>query len=101
MFVINYIPYEMKNAVIICSTRSGRNIDKFKEAKLEKEEAEKINCCRLKDALAFVECKVVNEAEAGYHIIFIGKVVSIRFKKKGKRLFQLEKLEFTTTKEGI
>ncbi len=90
----------MKNAVIICGTRSERNIDKFKEAKLEKEEAEK-NCCRLKDALAFVECKVVNEAEAGYHIIFIGKVVSIRFKKKGKRLFQLEKLKFTTTKEGI
>lgn len=94
-FCINYMPYSLKNKIIYCGTNSGKNIDKFKEAKLEKEECEKINCPRLKNSLAFVECRVVKSIEAGDHIVFIGHVENAKFKKEGKRPFQLEGTKFT------
>ena len=63
-------------------------MDKFKETKLEKEEAKSIDCPVIKQALATLECHVIQEVEAGDHIIFIGKVLNITENKKGKKIFQ-------------
>ena len=43
--------------------------------------------------------EVINEVDAGDHIIFIGKVVNSDLKEIGKRLFQGIKKDFTTTKD--
>lgn len=97
-FVINFMPYELSKEVLYCGSKSGRDVDKFKETKLTKQEAEKIDCCRIKEALAFVECKVIKEVDSGDHTVFIGEVVNAKFKKKGKRVLQLDRSKFTTTK---
>ena len=71
-FVVNFMPFSLKEKVLFCGTHSGEKIDKFKEAGLTKEESEKIDCPRIKEACAFMECEVVNEIETGDHVIFIG-----------------------------
>ena len=97
VFVVNFIPYKMKQQAIFCGTHTGRHMDKFKETGLTKEEAEKVECPRIKEALAYLECEVIDEIETGDHIVFVGKVVNSVFKNKGKRLLQKSHLDFTTT----
>lgn len=96
-FVVNFMPYELSEKVAYCGCCSGRSVDKFEESGLTKEEAEKVNCCRIKEALAYFECGVVNEVETGDHVVFVGKVLKSELKKEGKRPFQTEGNNFTTT----
>lgn len=97
-FVVNFIPYELEEKALFCGRNSGVDIDKFKEATLVKEEAEKIDCPRIKGAVGYLECEVVNSVEAGDHIIYIGKVLHQDLKNNKKRLFQKLGDKFTTTK---
>ncbi len=98
VFVVNFMPFELKKEVLFCGRNSGEHIDKFEETGLEKEEAERIDCCRIKQALGCLECEVVNQIEAGDHVIIVGKVLNIKENKKGKRIFQVKGDRFTTTK---
>lgn len=98
-FAINFLPFELSKDVLFCGTHSGRDVEKFEETSLTKEECEKIDCPRIKEALSFVECKVVSSFETGDHTVFVGKVVNSKFRKKGKRVFQVYKDRFTTTLE--
>ncbi|RLE44960.1 flavin reductase family protein [Candidatus Woesearchaeota archaeon] len=88
-FVVNFISAEYKDDVLFCGTHSGRDVDKFAETRFEKENAEAIDCSRIKQALGFLECEVVNEVDVGDHVLFVGKVVNECFKAEGKRLFHL------------
>lgn len=97
VFVVNFMSRRDEKAVLYCGRHSGRDKDKFLKAGLEKEEAEKISCPRIKNALGFLECKVVNQVETGDHILFIGEVVNFKLRRYGKRLFHLWKDRFTTT----
>ena len=94
-FCVNFISKDMDKEALLAGRKSGRDIEKFET--IEKEECEKISCPRLKKALAFLECEVIDEFEAGDHVIFVGKVVNKKLLKKDKRLFQLEGNTFTTT----
>ncbi len=75
-FAVNFISFELKNQALFCGTKSGIHIDKFKEAELTKEECKNLDCPRIKEALAYIECEVTNEIDAGDHIIFIGKIIN-------------------------
>jgi len=66
---------------------------------LEKEEAETIDCPRIRGALGYLECQVEKEIEVGDHILFIAKVTKTHLKQKAKRLFHLFNDKFTTTQE--
>jgi len=96
-FVVNFMPYTMVKQVLECGRTSGEHADKFTGIGLEKEDAETIDCCRLKDALAYLECDVEQEIEAGDHIIFIGRVLKVGKNKGGKRIYQVRGDKFTTT----
>lgn len=98
VFVVNFMPIELEKEVLFCGRNSGEHMDKFEETGLEKEEADKIDCCRIKQALAYLECEVVNEIEAGDHIIIIGKILNIGNNKEGKRIYQVKGDKFTTTR---
>ena len=87
----------LEKEMIYCGVHSGKNVDKFKETGLTKEECSKINCPKIKEALGYFECKVVKEITTGDHVIFVGEVLFSKLNKKGKRLFQVEGLKFTTT----
>jgi flavin reductase (DIM6/NTAB) family NADH-FMN oxidoreductase RutF len=99
VFCVNFIPLSMEKEAAYCGRNSGEHIDKFEEGNILKEECEKISCLRLKEAIGFMECEVINEVEAGDHIIFIGKVLYSELKdESAKRLFQKTGTDFTTTK---
>src|SRR3989338_5418406 len=100
VFAVNFIPKELEKQALFCGTHHGEHMDKFKESKLTKEESEKIDCPRVKEALAYLECELINTVEAGDHYIFIGKVINSAEIKQGKRLFQGPSeagYKFTTT----
>ena len=99
VFVVNFMPFHLKEDVLFCGRNSGEHLDKFKETTLTKEESEKIDCPRIKQVLAYLECEVIQEIETGDHILFIGKVVHSDELEKGKRIFHTEKDDFTTTQD--
>ncbi len=97
VFVVNFMPYSFKDAVLRCGRVSGKHVDKFEDTGLTKVETEKLDCPRIKEAVAWLECEVIGELETGDHIIFIGKVVNSELMKKEKRVFHLDGDNFTTT----
>lgn len=98
VFCVNFMPFELQDKVLFCGRNSGMNKDKFKETGLTPKECGKIHCIYLKEALAYLECEVVQEIESGDHIIIIGKIVNSKVQKKGKRVFRAETIDkFTTT----
>ncbi len=99
VFVVNFVLDNMKEEVEACVKHSGEHLDKFEQAKIEKEEAEKVDCPRLKGSAGYLECEVINELEVGDHMLFIGKVVNSMLNSPGKRLFLKETGKYTTTVE--
>ncbi len=99
VFVVNFMPKEFEKEILYCGRHSGRDVDKFKETGLEKEESETINCPRIKQALGYLECKVEKEIEVGDHILFVATILKSDLKKEGRRLFHLFADKFTTTEE--
>jgi len=81
-FVFNIATVDMKEEVIICGTRSGRKVDKFKLAKLETEESIKVKPPRLVKSPAQLECVVVDIREYGDHYIVVGKAVEEHLKRE-------------------
>ncbi len=98
VFAVNFMSINNKKDVLFCGTNSGEFIDKFEETKLTKQQAEKIDCPIVKEALAVIECEVTDEIETGDHVIFVGKILSKKLNKEGKKIFHTEGYEFTTTK---
>ena len=98
VFTVNFMPITKKDQVRYCGRYNGEYIDKFKKTGLSKVESSKIECCNIKEAIAWLECNVIEEKTIGDHIIYIGEVVSIQTNKKGKRLFHTQTGNFTTTK---
>lgn len=97
VFCVNFMPYKLKKEALFCGRITGENIDKFREAGLIKEESDIIDCPKIKQATGTLECEVIQEIEAGDHIIFIGKVLKSTKKNDEKKLFQLDGDRFTTT----
>jgi flavin reductase (DIM6/NTAB) family NADH-FMN oxidoreductase RutF len=97
-FCVNFMPPTQEDGVLYCGRHSGEHIDKFKEAGLTTAECDNIDCPRIKEAAAYLECETVQEIETGDHILFIGKVVGTKELKKGKRIFHTEGNNFTTTR---
>jgi flavin reductase (DIM6/NTAB) family NADH-FMN oxidoreductase RutF len=97
IFAVNFISYNLNDAVIFCGRNSGRNVDKFKETRLNEIPCEVIECVRIKEALAHIECEVIQEINVGDHILFIAKIIKIQEHDIGKRIFHLSENKFTTT----
>ena len=95
-FCVNFISKDDEDIAVFAGRNSGRDTDKFE--KIEKQECEKIDCPKLKNAMAYIECELIDEFKAGDHAIFLGKVVNKKEIKKGNRLFQVVGNNFTTTK---
>ena len=87
VFIVNFIPFTLKDAALFCGRHSGLHHDKFLETKLTKIEAEHVDCLRIKEAIGYLECHVINEIEAGDHVIFVGEVAYEHLKGEEKRLF--------------
>ncbi|MBW2997216.1 flavin reductase family protein [Candidatus Woesearchaeota archaeon] len=97
VFCVNFLPYELKEKAVYCGTASGASTDKFEKTGLTKEECESIDCCKVGDAAAQLECEVVDEFEVGDHVFFVGKVLRNIDKNDKKRLLYNEDDKFTST----
>ena len=76
-FVINFTDEKLVYQTDWCGIKTGSKIDKFKEMKLTKEEAEFVKCPMIKESPASIECKVIEEKDLGSHTMFLGKVLAI------------------------
>jgi flavin reductase (DIM6/NTAB) family NADH-FMN oxidoreductase RutF len=89
-FTISFPSSEMAEAALFFGSKSGRDSDKFAEFSCKIEPAQKIDSVLLSDAVANFECELVSQAEAGDHIVFIGKIVcSHKNPETKKRLYTI------------
>jgi flavin reductase (DIM6/NTAB) family NADH-FMN oxidoreductase RutF len=96
-FIVNFMPYEAEKLVKELSRVSGEFVEKFEESLLTKDDGETLDCPRVKEAAAYIECEVINEVDAGDHVFIIGKVVHVVNVRNDKRLIYKGNDEFTTT----
>jgi len=92
VFVVNFLSHKHMEHARYCGKHSGELVDKFR--KLDKDEAEVLDCPRLRDAVAFLECQVTDVYDAGDHTVFVGRVVNSKLISENKRLFHLPNHDF-------
>lgn len=76
-FVVNVVDNDLKEAVKTCGEVSGREADKFKQAKLAAVKGSKVEAPLIEESPVSIECKVVQEVETGDHVWFIGEVLAV------------------------
>lgn len=81
-FAINIPTKEMVKAIWICGSKSGRKIDKFREAKLKKFQASNISAPLIEGCAGFIECRVIQSIDAGECYAFLADVISCKVDEK-------------------
>ncbi|MBU0533118.1 flavin reductase family protein [Candidatus Micrarchaeota archaeon] len=93
-FGINIPHAALEEAMIICGTNSGRDVDKFEKANLTRDEGKKIPL--IQECPVSIECELVEEHKTGDHILFVGKAIEVRKRFEEKGLYQVRGMEFTS-----
>lgn len=96
-FVYAFPGADLEKAVMLCGTKSGRDVDKFKEAGLTAEPASLVKPPLIAECLANFECEVEHIYDSGSHTIFVGRIVAAWVSPKAgqtPRLFNLGRREF-------
>jgi flavin reductase (DIM6/NTAB) family NADH-FMN oxidoreductase RutF len=75
-FVINYPAKDQLKEMDYCGTRSGRDVNKWKELNLTKEQGKIVQVPMVKEFPWNMECKVINRIELGSHVCYLGEVVA-------------------------
>ena len=76
-FVINLVTKDLVRATDYCGVRSGRDVDKFREMELTKEEAEQVNAPMIAESPVNIECRVTECKELGSHHMFLAQVAAV------------------------
>ena len=69
---------ELAYATDYCGVKSGKEVDKFKEAKLTPQKSNVITAPGIAECPVNIECKVTEVKELGSHAMFLAKVVSVQ-----------------------
>ena len=93
-FAINVPTPEMKEGVVLCGTKSGRDTDKFSETGWTREKG-KLGIPLVGECSASIECVLEREIETGDHFVMIGKVENVIKRKEAKGIYQVAGTEFT------
>lgn len=80
-FVFNICTEDMLDAILICGTNSGRDVDKFELAGLETIESMKVRPPRVKVCPVQLECTIEDMKEFGDHYLVVGRVVKEHIEK--------------------
>lgn len=81
-FVINYPTKDQLKEMDYCGTRSGRDVNKWKELNLTKELGEVVKVPMVKEFPWNMECKVIKRVELGSHVCYFGEVVATHSDEK-------------------
>lgn len=76
-FCVNLPTAEMVRAVDLCGVKSGKDIDKFKEARLTKADSFAVSCKSVAECPLTLECKVDKIIPLGSHDMFIADIVAV------------------------
>ncbi|MCR4708948.1 MAG: flavin reductase family protein [Clostridiales bacterium] len=76
-FVINLTTEDLLKATDWCGVKSGRDVDKWKEMKLTKEEASEVGCPMIAESPVNLECRVTEVRELGSHDMFMAEIVKV------------------------
>jgi len=77
-FVINLTTKDLARATDLCGVKSGRDINKWKEAGITPEKAEKLQYAPLvAESPVNIECRVKEVHEYGVHHMFVGEVLCV------------------------
>ncbi len=75
-FVINIPTISILRQTFYCGKTSGRDVDKFKESGLTPAPAKKVKVPIIRECVAHLECKLLNQFEIGDHTLFVGEVIA-------------------------
>lgn len=84
-FTIAFPSAEMAEQTLFFGSESGRDTDKFDRSDCKTEPAKQIDSLLLTDAVANFECTLESEAQAGDHLIFVGKIVASHTNTEDKK----------------
>lgn len=76
-FVINLTTRSLTWAADYCGVRSGRDVDKWKEASLTPVPASKVSAPLIGESPVNLECRVKQVLELGSHHMFLGEVEAV------------------------
>lgn len=76
-FVINLVTEDLAKACDYCGVKSGRDVNKWKEMKLTKQESSEVRCPSIKESPLNMECVVRDCIHLGTHDMFLADIVSI------------------------
>lgn len=76
-FVINLTTEKLAYATDYCGVKSGRDVDKFKEAHLTRELASHVGVPMIKESPVSIECRVKEIKEYGSHSVFMADVLAV------------------------
>ena len=89
-FVLTFPAEDMEEAMLFCGTRSGREVDKFREAGLTAIPATVVRPPLIGEAVTNMECTVASTHRTGDHTIFVGEIVAAHHTTRGvRRLYNL------------
>ena len=83
VFAVNYLKDGQQNLAIHFGKQSGRDVDKFLKVPFLTDQT---GAPILKDCLAYLDCRVLEELDAGDHTIFLGEALSGRVLAEGRGL---------------
>jgi flavin reductase (DIM6/NTAB) family NADH-FMN oxidoreductase RutF len=75
-FIINIPDFNLLQQAVRCGSISGAKVDKFKEAGLTPEKAQRlIKTPRIKECIGHIECYLRDIKEIGDHGLFLGEII--------------------------
>lgn len=78
-FVINLTTEDLAWATDYCGVRSGKDVDKWKEAHLTPQKADKLQYAPIiKESPVNLECRVTEVKKLGSHDMFLAEVVAVQ-----------------------
>jgi len=81
-FVINLASIDMARMVDFCGVHSGREMDKFKEARLTPVAASQVMAPLVAESPVNLECRVRKIIKLGSHDMFLAEVVAVQVQKE-------------------
>ncbi len=75
-FVVNIPTMSILDATLFCGRKSGKEHDKFEEAKLTPLPSKKVKPPIIKECVAHLECKLHSQHTTGDHTLFVGQAVA-------------------------
>ena len=89
-FVLCFPTKEQKKGAWLCGEKSGRYVDKFKEAWFKAVPSKIVKPPIIDGSTVAFECKVVNTLETGDHTVYVGNIVAIHGSpKKPSHLYSI------------